>query len=325
MNAMSSPVVRVCTLVFAFLVLAPAVSGKVPGLVPIPDTLPEPLRSALASQRQQLVSELGAFQAAADAFNAKKAGDQSDAEYYAILARQSRYVTRATVFNVEVNMDALALRLGWAPTRIARLDVALHSLRSDGDPNATKAQVVATWTNVLGRGEPEDLVREASQGTGLGFAGAGTQTRYEDCAVFALANATGLPYGVVASRAGELIRSGPWRTDAERADPGAAIAGHGLTGGEIIMLSESFGQADVVPSGQFARTLAEGRPIMINVVPSDGNMSAGHEVVVTKSFQHNGETWFALMDSNQGPQRRLFLSQKELGVMLQENGDAFRP
>jgi hypothetical protein len=32
-----------------------------------------------------------------------------------------------------------------------------------------------------------------------------------------------------------------------------------------------------------------------------------------------------MMDSNQGPERRLFLSSKELNTMLQEKGVAYRP
>jgi hypothetical protein len=64
---------------------------------------------------------------------------------------------------------------------------------------------------------------------------------------------------------------------------------------------------------------------MINVVPPGGNLSDGHEVVLTKTFQHGGETWFEMMDSNQGPQRRLFLSSQELNTILNENGVAYRP
>lgn len=63
----------------------------------------------------------------------------------------------------------------------------------------------------------------------------------------------------------------------------------------------------------------------MNVVPEDGNVEGGHEVVLTKAFQHSGETWYEIMDSNQGPQRRLYLSAKELNTILQENGVTFRP
>jgi len=80
-----------------------------------------------------------------------------------------------------------------------------------------------------------------------------------------------------------------------------------------------------VPSSAFAMTLKQGRPVMVNVVPQDGNVNGGHQVVLAKTFQHGGETWYEVVDSNQGPQRRLYLSSKELGTVLQENGVAFRP
>ncbi len=75
----------------------------------------------------------------------------------------------------------------------------------------------------------------------------------------------------------------------------------------------------------FAHALTEGRPVMVNVVPANGDVRLGHEVVLTKTFQHGGETWFEMMNSSQGPQRPLFLSSKELNTMLQENGVAYRP
>jgi hypothetical protein len=222
-------------------------------------------------------------------------------------------------------MNALAKQLGWGADKLARLDKALGRLGFDGDPNSTGVQVRGTWQDVIVRGQDAELVREASQRDGLGFPGAGTQTVNNDCTVFALANAAGLPYGMVAARATELIHQGGWRTAEERANPQAAIEKQGLNGGEVVLLAEAFGQAEIVPSSDFAKTLDAGRRIMINVVPADGKMNSGHEVVLTKTLQHRGETWFEMMDSNQGPQRRLFLSSKELNTILQENGVAFRP
>ena len=120
-------------------------------------------------------------------------------------------------------------------------------------------------------------------------------------------------------------RQGDWRSAADRANPQHVIEQKGLTGGEMIMLAEAFGQAEVVPSSAFAKTLKQGRPVMVNVVPQDGNFDGGHEVVLTRAFQHDGAPWYEMMDSHQGPQRRLYVNAQELITMLKENGVAFRP
>jgi hypothetical protein len=310
-------------------------AGRIPALGAIPEALPDATRAPFVLRRQALEGELAAFKAAAAAFNAKSANDQSDADYDALQSERARYIQEAVKFNDDLGaaegaftinrMNALAGRLGWDPEKRSQLADALKALHSDGDANATDIQIRSAWQQVLARRQDQALAQEASGGDGLGFPGAGTQTTHEDCAVFALANAAGLPYGVVASRAGELIRQGDWHDAGDRANPQALIEQKGLNGGEVVMLTESFGQAQVVQSSNFPETLKQGRPIMVNVIPPDGDLDAGHEVVLTKTFQHQGETWYVMMDSNQGSQQRLFVSQKELGTMLQENGVAYRP
>ena len=223
------------------------------------------------------------------------------------------------------DMNALAKRLGWSAEEQARLAAALNRLGADGTQGVTDVQIRRAWQDVLARGQDGDIARKAAQGDGPGLSGAGKQSQYEDCTIFALANAAGLPYSVVAARATKLIGEGEWRYAAERANPQKVIEQKGLIGGEVVMLAESFGQVEVVPSSAFAQTLKQGRPVMVNVVPRNGNVEGAHEVVLTKAFQHGGETWYEMMDSNQGPQRRLYLSSKELNTMLQENGVAFRP
>lgn len=221
-------------------------------------------------------------------------------------------------------MNALAKRLGWSADEQVRLATALSRLDADGTQGVSDMEIRRAWQDVLARGQDEDLVRKAIQGDGPELSGAGKQS-FEDCAIFALANASGLPYSVVAARANKLIGEGGWRDAAERANPQKTIEEKGLNGGEVIMLAESIGQVEVVPSSAFAKTLKEGRPVMVNVVPENGNVEGGHEVVLTKTFQHDGDTWFEIMDSNQGAQRRLYLSGKELNTLLQENGVAYRP
>jgi hypothetical protein len=221
-------------------------------------------------------------------------------------------------------MNALAKRLGWSVEEQARLDKALNSFRADGTQNVTRDQIRSAWQDVMARGQDGDLARKAALGDGPGLVGAGTQS-FQDCAIFALANASGLPYSVVAARATKLISEGGWRDAAERANPQKAIEQRGLIGGEVAMLAESIGQVEMVPSTAFAKTLKLGRPVMVNVVPQDGDVTGGHQVVLSKAFQHGGEIWYEVVDSNQGPQRRLYVSSKELGTVLQENGVAFRP
>ena len=224
------------------------------------------------------------------------------------------------------SMNAEAKRLGWSAAAQTRLAQALNSLDLlDADlVPATGSKIKSAWNDILGRGNDRDLAHIASAGKGPGFPGAGTQS-FNDCAIFALANAAGVPYGVVAARAAELISKGEWRDAAARANPQKAIEKRGLTGGEVVMMAEILGQAEVVRPKNFASTLSEGRRLMVNVVPNDGDIDSGHQVVLTKAFQHRGETWFEMMDSNQGPMRRLYLSAKELNLMIKENGVAFRP
>jgi len=320
-----------------------AFAEPIPALRAVPSNLPGELQTKLAQERESLDKELKAFLADAEAFNAKPAEAQTDDEYARLQARRNQYIIKAEAFNRDVDkavetfkndlaavraktikaFNALAKRLGWSAKKLASLDKALNKL--DITIPGTSTQIRHTWQDIITRGQDSELAREASQGVGLGFPGAGTQTVNNDCAVFALANAAGLPYGVVATRATELIHQGDWREASDRANPQSAIERKGLTGGEVVMLAECFGQAEVVSSSDFAKTLNAGRPVMVNVVPPGGNLDSGHEVVLTKTFQHGGETWFEMMDSYQGPQRRLFLSSKELNAILQEKGVAYRP
>lgn len=237
----------------------------------------------------------------------------------------NQFIANVERVRIITSMNILSARLGWAADERARLDKALNRLDFDGDPNVTSAQVIHAWQDVLTRGQDGDLAREASQGGGPGFPGAGTQTQYQDCTIYALANAAGLPYGVVATRATELIRQGDWRSAAVRANPQHVIEEKGLIGGEVVMLAEAFGQAEVVSHADFAKILKAGRPVLVNVVPQDGNVDDGHEVVLTRAFQHGGAPWYEMMDSNQGAQRRLYLNGQELNTVLKENGVAFRP
>jgi hypothetical protein len=221
-------------------------------------------------------------------------------------------------------MDAMTLELGWSAAERARVSSALSALEVDGDPYAATGVLRQTWREILARNNDAALAAEAGRGAGPALPDAGTQSS-QDCTIFAMANASGEPYGVVAARATRLIENGTWRNAADRAHPQQAIERQGLTGGEVVMLAEALGQVEVVPSAGFASTLAKGSEIMIGVVPYDGNVSQGHEIVLSRTFQHDGTTWFEAIDSSQGPGQRLYMSNSELDTIAEAPGIVSRP
>lgn len=258
---------------------------------------------------------------------AAKADQVASAAFLADLAEESKGQA------VIDGMNALARRLRWDADELKRLDTALNALRGDGRDGVTGADVNAVWRAMRARGDGGDWARDAANGKGpsfLGLAHAGGQS-FEDCAIFALASASGEPYAVVAARAAELISEGEWRTAAERAAPQQVIERRGLIGGEVVMLAEAFGEVQVVKSPMFAATLEGGQAVMVNLLPagvvfrSDGSASAAHQVALTRTFKRGAEVWFEMIDSNQGADKRSYLSQAELMTILHENGVAFRP
>lgn len=297
-------------------------------------------RPELATQRAMLQSERAGLRASSATHNkaceAVEEGSAADnrcaRELESLTEEADRHVEASRRFNERLleakgaliirKMNALAKRLGWSEAEQSRLNLALNALDLGGDL-PTAAQIKGVWEEMLNRSRNGEFARGAAMAGGAGLPGAGLQAAYQDCAVFALASATGLPYGVAAARAGELISQGEWRSAAERANPQKVIEAEGLNGGEVVMLAEAFGQVEVVGSADFARILQEGRAVLVNVVPEGGE--GGHEVVLTKTFQHAGATWYEMLDSNQGPIKRLYLNVQELNAILQENGVAIRP
>lgn len=306
-----------------------AQAAKLPALDEVPDQLPQPVRLELGQQKTALTSELATFTAEAKAFNAR--ATQPDDEFNALEARRKKYVEDAEAFNERVDaatsehvvrsLNALAKKQKWTTKERARLEKALAALEADGGPSNT-AQRVQAWKDVLAR-DGAAFSKEAAEGSGPLFPAAGTQS-FEDCALYAVANAAGVLYEVVAARATRLIEEGEHRPAAQRASAQKTIEDEGLMGGEVIMLAEAMGEVEVVPSTAFPLTLKGGRPIMINVISTDGGLRSAHEVVLTRTFRHDGEVWFEMIDSNQDEWRRLYWSARELDLILKENGVAFR-
>lgn len=223
-------------------------------------------------------------------------------------------------------MAALAARLpNWTRDEVDRARQVMTRVRLDGDRRVTFNALANTWTAVEARDGDPAFAARAAAGAGPSLSGIGTQS-FEDCTIFALAAATGRPYGVVAALAGEMLRDSTARGRADRDDPEGAIKRAGLDTNEIVVLTEALGQAEVVPSGSFARTLREGHAIMVDVaLVGDGFRVGHHEVVLSRTFQHEGQAWFEMIDSNLGVNERHYLSEGELFTLLNENGITYRP
>lgn len=115
-----------------------------------------------------------------------------------------------------------------------------------------------------------------------------------------------------------------------RDDPQQVLK-QGLNGGEVIMLGESLGGVEVVPSSKFEATLKGGRPVLVNVVipppraqfaPTGTEAPLGnHQIVLTRTFRHEGKTWYEMADSRH-PDYRFFLTPAQLNLIIQEKGIA---
>jgi hypothetical protein len=314
--------------------------AQVPQVSEVMEDLYEDLRKPLMARRAALVVERGKLMEDGKTHNGRcrnvpeNSGEARDCAkgQAELLERLQQF--RASIDAFEDSLDtavnsygqrmirsmlALAQALGWGAAEQQRLSQVLNRMGQDG-ADASRRQIQDAWQAILKRGPDSEMAQAALAGSGPGLPGAGTQTHFQDCAIFALANASGHPYGVVAARAAELISKGDWRHADARANPQKAIERRGLYGGEVIMVAEAFGRVELVRSENFSAILRGGRNIIVNVVPGSGRFTDGHAVVLTRTFEHGGQTWFELMDSNQGPIRRLYASQRELGRLLKENG-----
>jgi hypothetical protein len=312
-----------------------AATRAIPPLLPIPTTLSAARQAELRAEKTRIDAAYATFDAAAKRFNAKAAKDQGDQEFDAVMSQREAYIDLANDFNAWVRAELERIRViqamtahlaqltTWAAKEKQRALAALEQLDADGDGKSGPVRIEVTWERIIARQPSAALLALAARDGGPGFPGAGTQSG-QDCAVFALANASGTPYGAVAAMATGLLRDAAWRSAAARADPAGTITRVGLIGGEVVLLAEALGQATVVRSTDFESQLRAGHRILINTFPASGDLESGHEVVLTKTMELDGETWFALMDSNQPPNKFLYLTKAELMVILKETGVMFQ-
>jgi hypothetical protein len=87
-----------------------AYADPIPALANIPNNLNAEQKAKLTQQKQVLENELKNFQAAAGAFNAKPAKDQTDQDYDALQSQRSSYIQSATTFNQEVDSSVVDAR-----------------------------------------------------------------------------------------------------------------------------------------------------------------------------------------------------------------------
>ena len=340
-----------------FCILGGTALAGVTGLAPVTDQIPASVRDAIVEERAACEQEFAAFQAAADSFNAKKAEDQTDAEYNQVEDLRTDYESYARRYNDHVRrvllaaklgwgadqlsglrsdpgeieileMHALAGRLGWDDRKIARMDEEVRKLRMFDKGQLDKTTVAGIWSDIDARTGSQALAKAAAAGSGITVGpGAGTQGNFQDCTIYAMVNATGFPFGVVSARANELLASAGWRSDGERANPQKVIENSGLNGGEVLMLADALGEGEAVQPVHFAETLSEGHPIMVDVYPAgwNGSLHDSHEVVLTRTFTYGGETWYAVADSLHGSQKELYMTAGELSDIIRDSGVAYSP
>lgn len=179
-----------------------------------------------------------------------------------------------------------------------------------------------------------DLAAAARKGQGRDLIAAGYQSG-NDCAVFALANAANLPYGVAATRTTNLLETAPWRSPEERKNPASALAsgaGKGLNGVEVAILAQSFGDARAVDATKIAAELVAGRAVTTTIDVPGGRSVGSHQVAVTRIFQNAGATYYEVLDSNASPSKcpacrnsRTFWLKQELDAVMNSDGIVVTP
>lgn len=241
--------------------------------------------------------------------------DASEALIDAYEAAENVFVAGALVEYAQAN--------GWSAADLKGIEDGIKNWRTYADYDAKK--VNATWADIAARTGDAALTKSAARVKGFSSTGAGTQRSYNDCAIFAIASAAGVPYGAAAAVATKLIAEGKWRHPDERAKPQATIKSRGLMGGEVLMLAEYYGRASVITQDAFEATLAASRPVTVAVYPRNGTSQDGHQIVLTKAFRDGGTLWFQALDSNNGTLAKVFVRSDELTALIKETGIAYAP
>ena len=101
-----------------------------------------------------------------------------------------------------------------------------------------------------------------------------------------------------------------------------------FTAREIVMVVEAFGRGQVVATADFVQTLMDRKAIIVGLeyATSDPKKPlTGHSVVLTKTFLHNGDRWYEMVNSQTSPWKRQYLSEDELKTLLFRKGIVYNP
>lgn len=230
-------------------------------------------------------------------------------------------------------MDRLTAKRGWSEKERANLlkyfqdAVTMDIGSAELEKKRANPKVIRDiWWEIQSRDDWSQLIARPIPAKGVNLYRETWKQTGNTCTLYALAAASGRSYWEVLAAARGLLTEAEWRTDAERADPEKTIRDVGLNGMELAYIAETFGRARTVPLSEFAKAIAAGQPLMVHVTPSSGNVAHGHQVILSRTFEKDGQVWFEMIDSNQAKlwQRR-YVNQDELNIIIKENGLAFSP
>lgn len=223
------------------------------------------------------------------------------------------------------SINGWALQSGWSDLERNRLSNSLNRLDEadpadaawDFDAKRARDRAQEIWSQAAKSSAGYKDALASAKGPNLNAAGLQEK---DDCAVYALATATGRPYEEVEQRALAIIKDAAWREQVVRNNPQLVLKNGGLNGGEVILLAEEYGRSTVIAPSQFSSTVAAGRPVMVHVIAEHGG---DHEVVLSRTFQSNGKTYFEVIDSAR--KRSVVIAEEDLKTVILENGVAFSP
>jgi tetratricopeptide (TPR) repeat protein len=205
----------------------------------------------------------------------------------------------------------------WDRAERGRIRTAFAALENFTDRSEGMPEIDAIWNDMRRAQRPADVSFLSA-----GLSPAGLQ-RGQECAVYAMATASGRSYEEVATLAAAIIARAAYRSRGERENPRGTLHSAGLNGGELLVLAEALGQAEVIQPERFAATVRDGRPVMVAVWIPSGQRVERHQIVLSGAFEYQGATWFEVIDSNQT--HRNYVSLENLSRILAEPGVAYRP